>query len=239
MKLRNIPLCLVLLSSQFAFSQTQQGEPLAQSQQTQLTDEQWRDSLNMLRRQIEQQPYSSDLHLRKAAVNIELGQWEYAADEYSLVLQKEPDNLAALYYRAYVNSHLRRYDLALRDYERFLSLSPYHLEGRLGLIHILERQNKQREALDHANTLVELYPDSAMVYAVRADIETRLKAYDTALLDWNDAVRLAPTNADYQLSRIDILLRLKRKTDAKTALDALVSQGTPQGILREWYEKCK
>ena len=43
------------------------------------TAQEWRDSLATLNRQIENNPQSTDLRLRKAAVNIELGQWESAA----------------------------------------------------------------------------------------------------------------------------------------------------------------
>ena len=49
------------------------------------TAQQWRDSLAVLNRMIELQPKSTDLRLRKAAVNIELNQWEYAVEEYGRV----------------------------------------------------------------------------------------------------------------------------------------------------------
>ena len=39
------------------------------------TSDQWRDSLTVLAKAIDQHPQSVDLRLRKAAVNIELGQW--------------------------------------------------------------------------------------------------------------------------------------------------------------------
>ena len=45
------------------------------------TPQQWRDSLAVLNRMIGEQPRSTDLRLKKAAVNIELNQWEYAIEE--------------------------------------------------------------------------------------------------------------------------------------------------------------
>ena len=48
----------------------------------------WRDSLTVLNKLIETQPWSTDVHLRKAAANLQLKQWQYAIDEYGLVLQK-------------------------------------------------------------------------------------------------------------------------------------------------------
>ena len=58
------------------------------------TNQQWRDSLNAINKQIAQSPYSVSLHLRKAAINLELQQWEFAVDEYKTILRHEkPMNL--------------------------------------------------------------------------------------------------------------------------------------------------
>ena len=55
------------------------------------TPQQWRDSLAVLNKQISITPYSSDLYLRKAAVNIELQQWDYALDTYNEILDCAED----------------------------------------------------------------------------------------------------------------------------------------------------
>ena len=51
-------------------------------------------------------PDSVDLRLKKAALNLQLEQWQYAKDEYDQVLRSHPDNIAGLYYRAYANQQL-------------------------------------------------------------------------------------------------------------------------------------
>ena len=61
-------------------------------QQTVQAQENWRDSLTAINKQIAQSSWSTDLHLRKANANLQLKQWQYAVDEYGLVLQKEPHN---------------------------------------------------------------------------------------------------------------------------------------------------
>ncbi|MDE5948055.1 MAG: tetratricopeptide repeat protein [Prevotella sp.] len=203
------------------------------------TPRQWRDSLSVINRRIASSPYSSDLHLRKAAINLELRQWEYAADEYGIVLDHEPRNPAALFYRAYANTNLRRYDLARRDYESFLGVVPRSMEAMLGLAHVCVKMQRTSEAMDHLNRLVELYPDSAVVYASRASLERDLSSYDAALYDWTQACRLAPDNTDFAISRTDVLLLLGRKDEARGELDALVGRGVPRGALREWYERCR
>ena len=158
------------------------------------TRQEWRDSLTRLNDSIRLKPYDTDLRLRKAAVNIELEQWDYAAEEYGRVLRIDPKSLAALYYRAYVNTTLRRYDLAKSDYETFLAIVPKHFEAQLGLAMIKRKLEHSADALDELNRLVQAFPNSALSYAARAGYEAELKQYDLALYDWDEALKRAPRN---------------------------------------------
>ncbi len=208
-------------------------------QQTGLAQENWRDTLTVLNRQIASQPWSTDLHLRKAAANLQLKQWEYAIEEYKEVLQHEPHNPAALFYRAYANTHLRRFDLARNDLNDLLILVPRHFEGRLSLAVVLQHLGRKQDALDQLNQTVEQHPDSAVAYAARANIERDMKHDDAALYDWQRAEELSPRDPTYVVSHVDLLLVLERRKEARRVLDAAVSRGIPKGMLLEWYEKCK
>ena len=200
----------------------------------------WRDSLSVLNRQIAASTsWNTDLHLRKAAVNLELQQWQYAIDEYSLILQHQVQNPAALFYRAYAATHLRHYEAARHDYETFISLFPEHAEARLSLSYVLQQLGRKTEALDQLNIVVEMQPDSAVSYVSRAALEQDLQQYDAALYDWQQAIALQPLNADYVASRVDLLLRLRRKAEARRDLDAAVRRGIPQGLLRPYYLRLK
>ena len=201
------------------------------------THQQWRDSLAVLNRQIDEQPRSTDLRLRKAAVNIELGQWEYAVEEYGNVLRIDPENLAALYYRAYGNTHLRQYQLARSDYQTFLQLSPLHMEARLGLAMVNEKMGRRTDALDQYNQLVEMFRDSAVCYAARAAFEMTINQTETALYDWGEAIRLEPRNADYVVTKVDLLMKLNRWKEAREELEKAPQRGVPRGVLKEWFDK--
>ena len=61
-------------------------------------------------------PDSLDLRLKKAALNMQLEQWEYAKDEYDYVVRRDPNNVAGLYYRAYANEKLGRLAFAHAPY---------------------------------------------------------------------------------------------------------------------------
>ena len=217
-----------LLAAQNAYCQ----QPKANSQK-------WRDSLTVLNQQIATQPWSTDLHLRKAAANLQLKQWQYAIDEYAQILQKDPGNPAALFYRAYANTHLRRFDLARNDLNDLLIIAPNHFEARLSLAVILQQLGKKQEALDQLNQTIQQHADSAVAYAARANIERQLKQDDAALYDWERAEQLAPRDPTYVVSHVDLLLVLERRTEARKVLDAAVKRGIPRGMLLEWYEKCK
>ena len=205
----------------------------------QLHAQNWRDSLSVLNKQIAASSWDTDLHLRKAAVHLELYQWQYAIDEYSLVLEHQVQNPAALFYRAYAATHLRHYEAARHDYETFLGLFPHHAEARMSLSYVLQQMGRQTEALDQLNIVVELQPDSAISYATRAALEQDLQQYDAALYDWQQAIQLEPQNADYIASRVDLLLRLRRNKEARRDLDAAVRRGIPRGLLRTYYAQLK
>ena len=49
---------------------------------------------------------------------------------------------------------------------------------------------------------------------------------------------LEPANSDFKISRVDVLLAMGQKREARAALDAMVKDGTPRGLLREWYARC-
>ena len=199
----------------------------------------WRDSVSVLLEAIRQHPRSTDLRLKKAEANINLQQWEYAVEEYGNVLRLDEHNLAALYFRAFCHIQLRHYDLARVDYESFLAIQPLHLEAHLGLAHTLQKLGRRTDAVDELNRIVLMFPDSADAYAARATYEAEQKQYDVALYDWDEAISRHPGKVEYVVSKVDILLRQDRRKEARDALDALVGQGTPRGVLKEWYDRCK
>ena len=208
-------------------------------QQTVQAQENWRDSLTAINKQIAQSSWSTDLHLRKANANLQLKQWQYAVDEYGLVLQKEPHNPAALFYRAYAYTHLRRFDLARNDLSDLLIVLPHHFEARLSMAVVQQQLGRKQDALDHLNQAIQQCPDSAVAYAVRANLERDMKQDEAALYDWQKAEELSPRNPTYVVSHVDLLLVLERRKEARRVLDAAVNRGIPRGMLLEWYAKCK
>jgi len=212
---------------------------LSMAQNQQYENQRWRDSLTVLNRLIDTQPFSTDLHLRKANANLQLKQWDYAIEEYKIVLQKEPHNPAALFYRAYAHTHMRHFDLAKNDLNDLLAFLPNHFEGRISLAVVLQQMGHKQDALDQLNQVIEQHKDSAVAYAMRANLERSMKHDDAALYDWQKAEQLAPKDPTYVVSHVDLLLVLERRKEAKKVLDDAVKRGLPKGMFLGWYQKCK
>lgn len=222
---------LTLIGVGSIFSQTQK--------ESSLTQKEWRDSLSVLNRQIMSSEYSSDLYLRKAAVNLELQQWDYAIETYNDILRREPSNPAALFYRGYANGKMRRYELAANDYRSFLKVAPENVDGMLALAYICIKQGKNKEAMDNYNRIIEIFPDHSVAYASRALLESQDGFLDAALMDWDKAIEYDAKNIDYVVSKADLLIRMNRKADARRTLDEAVKKGASRGQLQEYYNKVK
>lgn len=203
------------------------------------TSQQWRDSLAVLSRQIELFPNTTDIRLKKAAVNIQLEQWDYAVEEYGNVLRIDPENPAALYYRAYCQTNLRQYAMAKGDYETFLRKFPYHMEARLGLATVNAKMGRVTDARDQYNQLVEMFRDSVVCYVARAAFEATQQQYEVALYDWDEAIKRQPQNVDFMVSKVDLLYRLERYKEAMAELEKALRRGVPRGVLKEWLDKCQ
>ena len=116
---------------------------------------------------------------------------------------------------------------------------PGNFEARLGLALLNEKDHHYTEALDGINQLVAAHPDSAIVWAARAGIESERGMRELAAYDYGEALKRDPDNTDYLLARADLNIGLGNYADARRDLDRLVKLGTPKAALREWYEKLK
>jgi tetratricopeptide (TPR) repeat protein len=198
-----------------------------------------RDSLSRASEQLAYHPDSIDLRLKKASWNLMLEQWDYAHDDYDKVLNKDPQNIAALYYRAFVNEKQGRFNFARLDYTNLLKLVPGNFEAQLGLALLNQKDKHYTEAFDEINRLVEQFPDSAVAYAARAGIEKERKMLELAEFDYTKAINKDGSNHDYILNRADIRIQLGKFDDAKDDLDRLVRMGVPRASMKEYYMRIK
>ena len=118
------------------------------------TQKQWRDSLSVINSQLYLHPDSTDLLLQKAAVNLQLLEWEDAAETCNAILKKDTVNLSALYFRAYANNNMRRYELARNDYETSENVTAQHAGTTRTGIHI-HQLKRNAQAMDESTILLK------------------------------------------------------------------------------------
>ena len=198
-----------------------------------------RDSLEVAVSQLRKFPNNINLRLNKASWNMLLEQWDYAKEEYDWILERDPKNVAALYYRAYIYEKQHKYKFARKDYETMLSIVPDHFNGQLGFALLCQKDMRYSEAMDRINILIEQYPDSAVAYAARAGLEAERGLNEVAEYDFSEAMRLDPSCSDYILNRADIRLKMGKKKEAREDLDRAVLAGVPRPALSEMYARCK
>lgn|SRR5574344_537343 len=194
-----------------------------------------RDSLAKSMEVLAYHPDSIDLRLRKAGWNIQLEEWQYALDEYDYVLNVNPKNIAALYFRAYVNEKLHRYNFARLDYQNLLQQVPGNYEAQLGLALLNHKDKHYTEAMDGINSLVNQFPDRAECYAARAGMEADRGMLELAEYDFDEAIKRDDKNTDYLMNRANIRMKLNKKNEAKQDLDTMVKLGVSRANLQEYY----
>lgn len=230
MSRKNIALVAALAFSMAASAQVPNEE---------LSREALRDSLAQATEILAYHPDSIDLRLRKAAWNIQLKQWDYAKDDLDKVLFLDNQNIAGLFYRAYVNEQLHRYNFARQDYTNLLTLVPGNFEAQLGLALLNQKDRHFTEAYDGINRLVQQFPDKAEAYAARAGIEKERGMLELSEMDFSEAIRLDPSNKDYRLNRADLRITLGNNKDARQDLKELERMGVPFSAMRHLYKRMK
>lgn len=208
---------------------------LLQGDGNKMNNQALRDSLAKATDVLAYAPDSIDLRLKKAAWNIQLEQWAYAKDDLDKVLFLNNTNIAGLFYRAFVNEKMNRYNFARLDYQNLLVLVPGNFQAQLGLALLNEKDKHYTEAYDGINSLIEQYPDSAVAYAARGGIEKERGMLELAEYDYQQACLRDSSNRDYLINHVDLLLTLGRKGDAQTDLKRLQELGMAPGELRDFY----
>lgn len=174
-----------------------------------------RDSLLVATHALEQHTDSVDLRLKRASWYLLLEKWNSAKDDYDIILAHYPNNVAALFFRAYANERLGRYGFARQDYNNLLKLVPGHFEAQLGLILLNQKDKHYTEAMDGINGLIEQYPTSAVAYAARAGMEEERGLLTLAEYDYTQAIMRDPNNTDYIIQRIEVYKKQKKYEQAK------------------------
>lgn len=168
-----------------------------------------------------------------------VGAMVYAKDDLDKVLFLNSTNIAGLFYRAFVNEKLKRYNFARLDYQNLLVLVPGNFQAQLGLALLNQRDQHYTEAYDGINSLIEQYPDSAVAYAARGGMEQERNMLDLAEYDYARAMALDSASQDYVVNHLDVVIALDKKAEAYRDLERLMAMGVKSGQLQNFYARLR
>lgn len=181
------------------------------------------------------------------------GNMEHAVNRSDAALQLEPDNAAALQYRAVARASLGQVDAALADATAAISRAPRWAEPLVTRGALRDARGDHDGALQDLDRALELAPEDPAVHAARGRSLLGSRHAAEALAELNEAVRLAPEDpraltargtAQVELGQFepaiaDFTAALERAPSAKVyslRADALARHGKLDAALADFNE---
>lgn len=183
------------------------------------------EALNLYTSGLNLSPKDMELRLDRAALLYRMGNQARAASDYSDVLDYQPENMEALQMRAHIYAGMHDYKRARADYETILTIEPLNERAYIGLILVNDRSGRPREAMEQINSLIAVYPNHAVLYAIRGGMEQNRRLYEQALADLTHALEMEPENVDFYVSRATLFLEMKKKKLARRDVQMALKYG--------------
>jgi len=148
-----------------------------------------------------------------------------AYEDYSLALQFDSNNIAALTNMGAVLDELGRGDDAIPLFEKVIRLDPKFVGGYGNLAFRYAQKGEYEKALALNNKVLELDPNEALGYNNRGYVKMKLNDFDGALKDINTSLRLYETNPYAYRNRALVYLALRQVNKACADLKKAVEYG--------------
>lgn len=154
-------------------------------------------------------------YYQKAMAHYDSANYQQAEIYYTKAIEAKPDPL--IYYsRAKTRYKLKKFLVALEDYNRAIELNPGYAVAYLNRGVIYHREEKVDLALSDYNRAIQLHPYYANAYYNRALLNHyERQKFDLALSDYNRAIELHPGYADAYKNRGKLYKRMGQKDLAR------------------------
>lgn len=131
----------------------------------------------------------------KAKSLFKAGKFSESLEIFHQLVNKHPEEMEYISYRARVFSRLGDYQRSLEDFDRLISITPYdttHISDRAVVLHLL---NRNEEAISELDRALNLDPNNPYRYASRAYLKDRMGDFHGAIADYEKAIALDPEDA--------------------------------------------
>lgn len=145
-----------------------------------------------------------------------------AVKYYTRIIEAEPDALTmkvVLNNRGIAYQNLGRFDLALKDYQRVISMDPNHPQSYGNRGNVYDANGEYQKAVADYTRAIELKPDYADAYFNRASTYMKMRRYDEAASDFRKLLQIAPDDAAAAASLAEIFLLTSKLPELRKLLE--------------------
>lgn len=175
----------------------------------------------------------------RAQLYTEMERYQDAIEDYTILLQNEPQNEDWLYERALCR--LMSHDTigARTDLEFIDTFNPHSAKSRLGMAVVYKAQGEYAMAADLYDALIKANPKSWSLLRDRAEAYYLSNRMGSALEDINEAIKRNPQDPMCYVLRAQIRYARGDKEYARRDLNIAREKGIPLPIISQLIEKCK
>lgn len=197
--LRNIFLCVFLagLNGMAGESVTNQNEAkLIASGKTQVEIGKWDDAIELFQRALELNPTNNLILELKGTAYFAKGSFGKAVEDYTEAIRLGSQNASIFQNRANAFRAVKDYDKALADLNRSLHLNPTNPVALATRASVHAAKGDLLKAIEDSTEALYFAPENLIMLKQRGYYYYNMREIDNALLDWQNVLRLSPTDQD-------------------------------------------
>lgn len=169
------------------------------------------------------------MHYTRSTIHLQLNDTLSAIDDLNMALRFDDKDFDCYVRRGNLYRKLHRYDEAMVDYGYMVQLNPKYVEGYLGIGTIADSQGKRKDAIKAYSMAIDLEPELADPYAMRATDYYNEWDYDKAVKDVISALERDKDNWQ-ALYVLDHLKEADLKTVTKRFKEKAKKTGDPSWL---------
>ena len=167
----------------------------------------YRDGSRFFAHVVSYNPTARDAHLNLGSELLSRNRLEEALDAYRIAAEQRPDDCKPPYGAGLTLYHLRRLEQAAAGYLRALHLCPRYGKALTDFAELRFDQQRYEEALQLANTAIEIQQRNAKAWVHRSRALQRLGKAEQALGSIERALAIEPTDQGAQKIRAQLMKR--------------------------------
>lgn len=175
----------------------------------------------------------------RAQLYAEMERFADAVEDYTVMLQSEPQNEDWLYERGLCRLMSNDTIGAQQDFEYIDTFKPRSAKSRLGMAIVYKAQKQYSLAVDLYDALLEANPKSWSLMRDRAEVYYMSNRLGAAMTDINESIKLNPNDPMSYILRAQIRYARGDKEYARRDLSTAQEKGVSKQVISQLLEKMK